>query len=228
MLGQLLESAPRRVRTRYSIIVSVIGHAAVMSGAVAAARPVSDAVEPEPVVTWHPPVPPPPPPCEECVSRSGRGSPGRVEFPTLPFPLQTPGEIAIDVSESVDPPDRDILISGEDWRRSTTPERTGRAGSPGGQAFVDREVVPLPTNPVPRYPAELRDARIEGKVLARFLVDTSGRVTMESVVIDATDHPAFGDAVIETLRRSRFEPAEYRGRKVPQLVSRAFVFVLRE
>jgi protein TonB len=132
------------------------------------------------------------------------------------------------MAESVHPPDGDILISGEEWQSGTTPDQTGRAESPGGQAFVDREVVPFPRNAVPRYPAELRDARIEGRVLARFVVDTSGRVTMESVVIDASDHPAFGDAVIETLRRSRFEPAEHRGRKVPQLVSRAFLFVIRE
>jgi hypothetical protein len=41
-------------------------------------------------------------------------------------------------------------------------------------------------------------------------------------------HPAFSDAVIDALRRSRFTPAEFRGRKVPQLVSQPFVFVLRE
>jgi protein TonB len=93
---------------------------------------------------------------------------------------------------------------------------------------VDREVVPHAMNPSPRYPAPLRAARIEGKVIARFVVDTTGRVIMGSVTVDASTHPAFSDAVIEALSRSRFTPAEVRGRKVRQLVSQPFVFVLRE
>jgi protein TonB len=93
---------------------------------------------------------------------------------------------------------------------------------------VDREVVPFATNPVPRYPAELRAARIEGGLFARFVVDTTGRVRMESVVVEGSPHPAFSQAVVEALRGSKFQPAEHRGRKVPQLVSQPFVFVLRD
>jgi protein TonB len=96
------------------------------------------------------------------------------------------------------------------------------------RAAVDREVMPHPTNPSPRYPSDLRAARIEGRVIARFVVDTTGRVIMGSVTVEASTHPAFSDAVIEALSRSRFTPAELRGRKVQQLVSQPFVFVLRE
>jgi TonB family protein len=97
-----------------------------------------------------------------------------------------------------------------------------------GREVVDREVVPLPTNPVPRYPSALRTARIEGSVFARFVVDTTGRVIMASVTVDSADHPLFAEAVIEALQRSRFRPAELRERKVQQLVARSFVFVIRE
>ena len=130
------------------------------------------------------------------------------------------------MSEPVERLGGDIVISREEWERGRRGNDDGKIESVGGRAVVDREVVPWETNPVPRYPAALRDARIEGRVLARFVVDTTGRVMMESVMIDAADHPAFGEAVVESLRRSRFEPAEYRGRKVPQLVARPFVFVL--
>jgi len=65
-------------------------------------------------------------------------------------------------------------------------------------------------------------------VLARFVVDTTGRVRMESVIVDVSPHAAFSDAVVDALRRARFQPAEYRGRKVAQLVSQPFLFVLRE
>ena len=228
MLGQLLESSPRRVRSPYSTAMSIVGHVVVMSGAVAVARPVSDVVEPQPVVTWHPPAPPPPPPCTACGSRRGRGDSGDGEGPTLPVPAETPDEIPIPASEPVERIGGDLVISQEEWQRGTKADGEGTAEPARGRAVVDREVVPWATNPVPRYPAVLRDARIEGRVLVRFVVDTTGRVVMESVVIDAADHPAFGAAVIENLRRSRFEPAEYRGRRVAQLVARPFVFVLRE
>ena len=228
MLGQLLESSPRRVRSHYSTVMSIVGHVMVMSGAVAVARPVSDVVEPEPVVTWHPPAPPPPPPCTDCGSRRKGGNSGQAEIPSLPVPAETPGEISIPVSEPVERVGGDIVISSEEWQRGTDAEGEETVESVGARAVVDREVVPSPTNPVPRYPDALRDARIEGRVLVRFVVDTTGRVSMESVVIHAADHPAFGEAVIESLRHSRFRPAEYRGRKVAQLVARPFVFVLRQ
>lgn len=51
---------------------------------------------------------------------------------------------------------------------------------------------------------------------------------MESVIVDASPHPAFTDAVVEALRRSRFQPAELRGRNVRQLVSQPFQFVRRD
>ncbi|MDQ4080450.1 MAG: energy transducer TonB [Gemmatimonadota bacterium] len=87
--------------------------------------------------------------------------------------------------------------------------------------------MPLSTNPAPRYPASLRSAGIHGSVFARFVVDTIGRVRMETVKVDASDHPLFSEAVINALRRSRYTPAELRGRKVPQLVMQPFVFVMR-
>jgi TonB family protein len=92
---------------------------------------------------------------------------------------------------------------------------------------VDREVLPLATNPAPRYPASLRSAGIQGSVFARFVVDTMGRVRVETITFDASDHPLFSMAVIDALRRSRYTPAELRGRKVPQLVVQPFVFVLQ-
>jgi hypothetical protein len=52
-------------------------------------------------------------------------------------------------------------------------------------------------------------------------------VRVETVTLDASDHPLFSDAVIAALRRSRYAPAELRGRKVPQLVVQPFVFVVQ-
>ena len=227
MLSQLLESSPRRSRPHYSTIVSIVGHAMALSGAVVAARPLMEPDEPETVIVWHPPAPPLPP-CGECAppSRSGSRGPGRVPVPAVPSgPI---GRFEVDVPGIIESPDEGVAISDDEWRRVGTGGRSGAPEAGVERAVVDREVVPHPTNPSPRYPAQLRAARIEGKVIVRFVVDTAGRVMMGSVTVDASTHPAFSDAVIEALRRSRFTPAELRGRKVPQLVSQPFVFVLRE
>ena len=225
MLTQLLESSPRRQRRHYSTLVSIVGHAIALSGAVAAARPVLKADDPKTVITWHPPAPRPPA-CTDCASRARTG--GSAPTAALPsLPDGTVGDIQVDLPGNVTSPLDGVMISSEEWRRAPAGEGPGAAET-GARAVVDRQVVPFATNPAPRYPAELRAARIEGKLIARFVVDTTGRVRMESVIVDGSPHPAFGSAVVEALRHARFQPAEYRGRKVPQLVSQPFVFVLRE
>ncbi len=228
MLSQLLESSPKRQRRHFSTLVSIAGHAIVLSGAVAAARPVVDADDPKTVITWHPPALPPPPPCVECGSSRRTGGTGQ-ETTALPqAPDELRGEIDVDLPARINAPDHGVVVSSEEWRRGRVGDRTGAPETGVARATVDREVVPYATNPVPRYPEELRAARIDGKVLARFVVDTTGWVLMETVIVDASPHRAFTDAVVEALRRSRFQPAEFRGRKVPQLVSQPFVFVLRD
>ena len=228
MLTQLLESSPRRQRRHYSTLVSILGHAIALSGAVAAAHPVLKVDAPETLVTWHPPAPRPPMRCAECASRMRRGGTGSGRATLPAVPAGTFREIDVDLPGSVTPAGDGVEISIDEWRRGPIGETSGAPETGVDRAVVDREVVPFATNPVPRYPAELRAARIEGKVLARFVVDTTGRVRMESVIVDASAHPAFGHAVVDALRRARFQPAEYRGRRVAQLVSQPFLFVLRE
>ena len=227
MLGQLLESSPKRVRRHYSAMASLVGHALVLSGAVAVARPMPETEDPETIITWHPPTPPPPP-CTECSTQTRSGSGERRRLPQVPPAQHGLGQITIDLPTDLDAMTDGVEISAEEWRSGVTGRESGRTGAGPERAIVDREVVPFSTNPAPRYPAELRAAHIEGRVLARFVVDTTGRVIMRTVNVEAADHPAFGAAVIEALRQSRFQPAEFRGRKVPQLVSQPFVFLLRD
>lgn len=227
MLGQLVESSPKRVRGRFSTLVSIIAHGLVLTAAVAAARPVPKEPPEKPVIIWHPPPPPLPPDCTGCASRSSGGQAGRIHQGAASIPKRITINFTIGVPEKVGPISEHVPISSEEWLRVPA-GRSGEATSPPGREAVDREVVPLRSNPVPQYPAALRTAGIEGSVSARFVVDTTGRVIMESVIVDAADHPLFADAVIEALRRARFTPAELRGRKVRQLVVQPFVFVIRD
>ena len=64
----------------------------------------------------------------------------------------------------------------------------------------------------PDYPVELRRERIEGMAITRYVVDTDGRVRDAECV--GTNHPWFGEASVDALRKSRFSPGRIHGRAV--------------
>jgi len=92
-------------------------------------------------------------------------------------------------------------------------------------AVAFRPAVVAPGSRGPAYPADLRESRVSGDVLARFVVDTSGRVDESTIAIVASDRPQFSVAVIESLRTTRFLAAERGGTKVSQPMQIAFRFV---
>jgi TonB family protein len=91
---------------------------------------------------------------------------------------------------------------------------------------VEKPASASPANMPPRYPDQLRAANIEGTVLAKFVVDTTGRADMTSFAIIKSDHAQFTTAVREALPNLRFYPAQVGGRKVKQLVQMPFSFSL--
>jgi TonB family protein len=91
---------------------------------------------------------------------------------------------------------------------------------------VDRTVRPVSGSAAPRYPASLRSQGIEGEVLARFVVDTTGVVVEGSIGVLRSSHPEFEAAVRLALPRMLFSPAIKDGRNVRQLVQQPFIFQL--
>ena len=91
---------------------------------------------------------------------------------------------------------------------------------------VERTVSPMPGNPGPRYPDVLRDAKIEGEVLAQFVVDTTGRADMATFKVLKSTHDLFTNAVKASLPNMKFYPAEVGGKKVKQLLQMPFQFNL--
>lgn len=87
-------------------------------------------------------------------------------------------------------------------------------------------VVRILTTEKPRYPELLRNAQVEGSVLVRFVVDTTGRVEMSYVQVLSTTHELFTRAVLEALPRFRFKPAEVRGRRIRMAGEIPFEFSL--
>jgi TonB family protein len=78
----------------------------------------------------------------------------------------------------------------------------------------------------PRYPEMLRTAGVDGRVLVRFAVDTSGRVDPTSIAIVQSTHELFSRAVRDVMPSLRLIPAEVNGRRVPMLAEMAFEFAL--
>ena len=91
-------------------------------------------------------------------------------------------------------------------------------------ARVDKPVELMAGQTTPHYPELLRSAGVEGRVLARFVVDTSGRVERNSIDVTDASQQQFANAVRDVLLRQRFLPAESGSRRVRQLVVQPFEF----
>lgn len=102
---------------------------------------------------------------------------------------------------------------------------TGPSGA-YSEAYVDVPVSLDARSPLPRYPDALRKWRTEGVARLTFVVDTLGRVEMETVKVVESSHPAFAAAVKATLPRMRFSAARIGARRVRQLVEFPIVFRL--
>ena len=91
---------------------------------------------------------------------------------------------------------------------------------------VERMASARPSNMPPRYPDALRAAGIEGKVIGKFVVDTTGHADMRSFEVIEANHEGFVAAVREALPNMRFYPATIAGRPVKQLIQMPFAFSL--
>jgi TonB family protein len=105
------------------------------------------------------------------------------------------------------------------------------ANVPTEQAYfefqVERTVQPL-SGKAPEYPPALLESHIGGRVLAQFVVDTSGVPDMRTFKVLESPSAMFSEAVREAVRSMRYVPAMYKGRRVRQVVQQPFVFAVRE
>jgi TonB family protein len=92
---------------------------------------------------------------------------------------------------------------------------------------VEKPVVASPiATAAPRYPDVLREAKVEGSVLAEFVVDTLGVPDATSFKVLRSSHDLFTNAVKEALPTMRFSPARVGGKAVKQVVQMPFTFDL--
>ena len=100
------------------------------------------------------------------------------------------------------------------------------------RVYAERDVAKpaarVPGSKEPRYPRDLRDKGITGRVIARFVIDTTGRMIANTFdTLPGTDK-RFVAAVRDALLLTLFTPAELsNGRRVRQVVIRPFEFDIR-
>lgn len=84
-------------------------------------------------------------------------------------------------------------------------------------AYDERSAAPI-------YPDSLQRAGIEGSVMAQFVIDTTGRVEMETVRLIESTNMRFAESVLAALPRMLFRPAVLNGQKARQIVEVPFRF----
>lgn len=234
---RLIESRTRKRRHPAGIAASVVLHAGIIVLAVVGTTRAAehrDVPETTKLVYVAPPDPPPAPPSAGPRGPAG-GPPTTAAAPRVPIfdapalpqlDIPAAGPVVADPTQGI----VDALAAGP--RLGGDGIGSGGAGTGGAGTggvldamTVDRAVIALP-GPTPRYPEPLRAAGVSGRAVARFVVDTMGRVEPAGIAITAATHPLFAEAVRRTLPSLRFRPAEAHGRRVRQLVEMPFEFCL--
>ena len=72
----------------------------------------------------------------------------------------------------------------------------------------------------PEYPDDLRSVR-DGRVVARFVVDTNGRVVQGTAMIVSESHRGFGRSVCQFLAQAQLKSPVVNGRKLTVEVAAA-------
>ena len=92
----------------------------------------------------------------------------------------------------------------------------GAAAPPTQSTELERPV--FLSGPPLQYPNLLRQAGIQGRVLVRAIVDTTGRAEPASVQVVESPHPGFNQAARDFVLHARFSHGLFRGRAVRVLI----------
>ena len=89
---------------------------------------------------------------------------------------------------------------------------------------VDSAAMRDPSSAAPVYPPALETRGVEGHVIVRFVVDSTGLVDLSSVMVVEATAPEFARAVRDAMPRMKFRPAKVGDRSVRQLAEQLFKF----
>jgi TonB family protein len=123
-------------------------------------------------------------------------------------------------------PEQSRAAGNEHVDTTATPPATGETTTDSVFTIleVDSAVVRSASSASPAYPLDLLEKHIEGFVLARYVVDTTGFADVTSLQVLKATHPGFEQAVRDALPYMRFSAAKLGTQKVRQLVEQTFTF----
>jgi len=234
MFTNLIESKHKSDRSVGGTTFSVVLHAVLIALVVAvtahAGQKMVEEKRQEDVkfMQVKPKEPPPPepekaPPPPEVVA----APPPPKGFQVLTAPINIPDKIPdVDLSKAVT---NEADFSGKGVAGGVAKGVAGGTGpvdkdQPYFEFQVEKPVLPRENNPLPKYPSMLESARVEGEVLAQFVVDTVGKAEMNTFKVLKASNDLFVGSVKSVLPQMKFYPAEAGGRKVKQLVQMPFKF----
>ena len=156
-------------------------------------------------------------------------------FKVLPPPVNVPTNLpAIDLSKAItnenDFSGKGVAggsangVKGGTGKEGDTGKEAGEVHTGPYMEFQVEKQVEKIGGDAPDYPQSLKDAGVEGEVLAQFVVGENGRYEGGSLKIMKSSNPAFTAAVKDALPRMRFSAAQIGGKKVSQLVQMPFQF----
>jgi protein TonB len=234
MFNNLLESKPKKEKRGGGTVASIVMHSILVGLAVYATanaaiqneKPRQEKIDFVETPKDEPPPPkdePPPPPPPDVVA----APPPPKGFQVLTAPVEIPDVIPdIDLSKKVTD-ENDFSgkgVAGGVAKGVEGAKAVVQSDQPYFEFQVEKPVVPAPGSTSPRYPDMLRQAGVEGEVLAQFVVDTTGKAEAGSLKILKSSHDLFIQSVRNALPQMKFIPAEVGGRKVKQLVQQPFTF----
>jgi protein TonB len=231
MFNNLIESKRKRQKLFGGSTASLVGHIFLIIGAVYATahaaqedeKPKEEKVDFVEVKKEEPQKPKEAPPPElAAVPAPPKG------FQTLTAPISIPDVLPdIDLTRSVT---NEADFTGKGVQGGFSKGSEKKVEVKEDQTYfefqVEEPVQPIPGTGVPKYPDILRQAGVEGDVLATFTVDTTGRADPASFKVLRSTHELFANAVKQALPAMRFTPAKVGGKKVRQLVQQPFAFAI--
>lgn len=228
MFEVLVESKPKKQRTAGQFVVSLIVHGLLITGAVVAtsgaAEVLKERLQDTTMVFLEPPkeAPPETPPPDAVVS----ANPPPKGFQTVVAVQDIPTEIPpVNLNDRFDP--KDFTGTGQEGGVSV-----GVTGGTGpvpvsGETFLEAQVDDPPqliSAGPRRYPPVLERAGVGGKVVAQFVIDTTGHAEPPSFKVISTTNAAFNEPAKEMVMKSVFRPGRVRGQAVRVQVQQGVSF----
>lgn len=153
--------------------------------------------------------------------------PGQVQaLRALSRELQHPTGAARIETGCIGPAPDEVIAS---WADPDGSQKNSNTATANGPAYFEFQVE-KPATPMggahADYPSVLRGARVEGSVVAQFVVLENGSADLATYHVLKSSHELFAASAREAVGRMRFNPAEIAGKKVRQIVQLPFEFKL--